>query len=172
MWVFGSVTQEDIENEVRAISELCRPGQSNTVVEVVKHGWLPRTDFYFIDMEYCPDTLYDWILRRGVNGHTNENADARHRYETSNEGRVITFDDLIGTNNARENLAQSQGLSDTIPTREAVVAFNFESIATIVENIAAGLIFIHSREIVHRDLKPRNGIIMSGLIELIVSALF
>jgi serine/threonine protein kinase len=155
MRVFGSVTQEDIENEVRAISELCRPGQSNTVVEVITHGWLPRTDFYFIDMEYCPDTLYDWILRRDIKRHKNENVDARHRYETVNEGRVTTF----------ENLTQSQGMSDTIATRQPSVIFDFESIATILENIAAGLIFIHGREIVHRDLKPKNGIIESGLIE-------
>jgi serine/threonine protein kinase len=161
MRVFGSVTQEDIENEVRAVSELCRPGQSNTVVEVIMHGWLPRTDFYFIDMEYCPDTLYGWILRRDINRQKNEN-DASNRYET---GRVTTLEDPIGTDNRSDNLAQSQGLSDTIATREPSVLFDFESIATILENIAAGLIFIHGREIVHRDLKPKNGIIESGLIE-------
>ena len=171
MRVFGSVMEEDIENEVRAISELCRPGQSNTVVEVIKHGWLPKTDFYFIDMEYCPDTLYDWIRRRDIMRHKNENADASRRYEMVNEGSVMTFEDQVGAEN-RENLAQSQGLSDTIATREPLMAFDFESIATILENIAAGLIFIHGRGIVHRDLKPRNGIIVSGLVELITSAVF
>jgi serine/threonine protein kinase len=166
MRVFGSVTQEDIENEVRAVSELCRPGQSNTVVEVIMHGWLPRTDFYFIDMEYCPDTLYDWILRRDINRQKKENL-ASNRYETVNEGRAPTLEDPIGTDNRSNNLERSQGLSDTIATREpsVPVLFNFESIATILENIAAGLIFIHGREIVHRDLKPKNGIIESGLIE-------
>jgi serine/threonine protein kinase len=123
-------------------------------------------------MEYCPDTLYDWILRRGIERHENENADASRRNEKVNEGRVTTFEDPIGTDDRMENLAQSQALNDAIATREPLVAFDFESIATILENIAAGLIFIHGRGIVHRDLKPRNGTIVSGLIELIASALF
>src|SRR5438045_8321068 len=50
---------KDFEAAVRALAELCRPELSNTVVEFLKHGWLPRqgSDLYYIDMEYCPETL-------------------------------------------------------------------------------------------------------------------
>jgi serine/threonine protein kinase len=55
--VFGQVRPEDIENEARVLSEL---GTSTCpyIVEVFQHGWLePAPSFYFIDMEFCPETL-------------------------------------------------------------------------------------------------------------------
>src|SRR6266496_79659 len=40
------------------LSELCSPGRSRMVVEVTRYGWLPRhPSLYYIDMEYCPETL-------------------------------------------------------------------------------------------------------------------
>lgn len=63
--LFGGVTTEDIENEARAISKLCGPGTSRYIVEVIKHGWLPRDKTcYFIDMELCSKTLEQGILER------------------------------------------------------------------------------------------------------------
>ena len=63
--LFGGVTTEDIENEARAISKLCGPGTSPHIVEVIKHGWLPRDkSCYFIDMELCSKTLEQEILER------------------------------------------------------------------------------------------------------------
>jgi serine/threonine protein kinase len=61
--IFGELTRDDVENEAAVISEVCRPGQSNTVVEVYDHGWLPGLDpsYYYVDMEYCERTLEDWI---------------------------------------------------------------------------------------------------------------
>lgn len=61
--VFGQVLPADIENEARILSEL---GTSRCpyVVEVLQHGWLEdgRT-FYFIDMEFCPETLDERIRK-------------------------------------------------------------------------------------------------------------
>ena len=59
---FGSVTEEDIENEAKAVSALCASAQCKYVVKVLKHGWLTNDHtFYFIDMEYCIQTLEDFI---------------------------------------------------------------------------------------------------------------
>jgi len=57
--IFGELTREDVENEVAVISQVCQPGQSNTVVDVYGHGWLPGLDpsYYYVDMEYCTLTL-------------------------------------------------------------------------------------------------------------------
>lgn len=61
--LFGGVTTEDIENEARAISKLCSPGTSRYIVQVKKHGWLPRDkSCYFIDMELCSKSLEQEIL--------------------------------------------------------------------------------------------------------------
>src|SRR5271154_6314440 len=63
--LFGDVTKEDIVNEARVTSELCQPQRSNTVVEVMRYAWLPgHPSYYYIDMEYCSETLEHWIRRR------------------------------------------------------------------------------------------------------------
>jgi hypothetical protein len=44
------------------ISEHCAPGSGKCVVEVTGHGWLPHhSSYYYIDMEYCLETLEDRI---------------------------------------------------------------------------------------------------------------
>jgi serine/threonine protein kinase len=56
--LFGGVTREDIEKEASAVSQLCVPGGNIHLVEVLKHGWLPRNpSYYYIDMEFCTETL-------------------------------------------------------------------------------------------------------------------
>lgn len=52
-----------MENEADVVSKLCQPGQSNTVVVVYNHGWFPGPDqsYYYMDMEYCEQTLDEWI---------------------------------------------------------------------------------------------------------------
>ena len=52
-----------MENEADVVSKLCQPGQSNTVVEVYNHDWFPGPDqsYYYVDMEYCEQTLEEWI---------------------------------------------------------------------------------------------------------------
>ena len=60
--MFGGVTREDIEQEANAINKLCGPGASKYVIEVIKHGWLPRNpSYYFVDMLFCSETLEDRI---------------------------------------------------------------------------------------------------------------
>jgi hypothetical protein len=62
--LFGHVTADDIENEVRAVAALCSGRQCKYVVEVLKHGWLTNANTdYFIDMDYCPETLEERIIQ-------------------------------------------------------------------------------------------------------------
>ena len=51
----------DIGNEARMISVLCSLGKSKYVVEIASYCWLPRNSFYYIDMEYCKESLHDRI---------------------------------------------------------------------------------------------------------------
>ena len=65
--IFGDITPSDAEAEGQTLSELCRPGFSMYVVEVLKHGWLPRhPSLYYIDMEYCLETLDNRISGVGL----------------------------------------------------------------------------------------------------------
>ena len=75
----GSVTRQDIENESNTISKLCRGRHCKYVVQVEDHGWLDDTEtFYFIDMEYCSETLEARI--RGSSENT-EHKDAKDDIE-------------------------------------------------------------------------------------------
>ena len=59
---FGPATEQDIENEANAVSVLCTGTRCKYVVEVLRHGWLTGDHtYYFIDMEYCIQTLDDFI---------------------------------------------------------------------------------------------------------------
>jgi serine/threonine protein kinase len=146
--IFGSVTEQDIENEARAISELCRPGQSRCVVEVIKHGWMHKRDAYFLDMEYCPMTLADKI--RGTDTRTREQTDPAA--PTAGK-RDNALPGPSYTNHVLRQQALPEQVSDSIN-------FDFESVSQILEDIVAGLIYIHAKNFVHRDLKPRNGILI------------
>jgi serine/threonine protein kinase len=53
----GTVTEEEIANEAKVIDKLCN-GTNPWMVKVLKHGNLTGNSlFYYIDMEYCPETL-------------------------------------------------------------------------------------------------------------------
>jgi serine/threonine protein kinase len=57
------VTREDIDNEARAIAKLCGPDASVFIVQVFRNAWLPHNpSYYFIDMEYCTQTLENYIF--------------------------------------------------------------------------------------------------------------
>jgi len=47
----------------KVISNLCTPGSAIGVVEVIRHEWFKGeiSSWYYIDMEYCPETLDDWL---------------------------------------------------------------------------------------------------------------
>jgi serine/threonine protein kinase len=55
------VTAEDVENEIRAIDRLCRPGGHPHIISILDHGWLSYDSYYFIDMELCDLSLHDYI---------------------------------------------------------------------------------------------------------------
>src|SRR5271170_8090767 len=58
---FGSVTKEDIENEVKAITDICASGGHRHVIRFLRHGPLPASDYYYIDMELCGFNLDKYI---------------------------------------------------------------------------------------------------------------
>jgi serine/threonine protein kinase len=59
--LFAGITQNEIENEVRAVTKLCKSGHPN-IVQVFQIGQLTHdTAFYFIDMELCDFTLGSYI---------------------------------------------------------------------------------------------------------------
>jgi serine/threonine protein kinase len=68
---FGQVRPEDIENEGWVLSQLGTSVQPHIsqvacphIVEVLQHGWLTTTpSIYYIDMEFCPETLEDRICK-------------------------------------------------------------------------------------------------------------
>jgi serine/threonine protein kinase len=66
------VSEEDIENEVRAVKRLCMENSHKNVITVMKHGWLLSSDdsissLYYIDMELCDENL-DRYMKRAHNG--------------------------------------------------------------------------------------------------------
>jgi|SRR5579862_4789705 len=143
--IFGDVTPEDAENEGRMLSKLCRPGRSNAVVEVIKHGWLPRhPSMYYMDMEYCPETLESRIYAAG------------QKAQGSESGSVL---DTVSGQVERESL--STGTTEATTTDESNEPSpdfdQWESVVDIIDDINRGLIYLHQNDTVHRDLKPKNG---------------
>ena len=58
---FAGVSNEDIENEVRALNKLCKSNHPN-IVQVLEYGQLQDDGaIYFIDMEICDATLEKYL---------------------------------------------------------------------------------------------------------------
>lgn len=157
----GDITREEIDNEANVVSQLCRPGVCRNVVEVTQHGWLPRKrSLYYIDMEYCTETL-----EKRIGGEPEAVPPERtaipipHRVEVKSERTAVT--------NVVDNKSKAKREVMTEATPE--VEFNLEPILTIVEDIASALVYIHSQKVVHRDLKPRNGILHYILYRIYIS---
>src|SRR5271170_3279319 len=52
-----------VENEIRAVVKLCKPGAHENIVAVLGHGLLRNSMFYFFDMELCDYNLDSYIQR-------------------------------------------------------------------------------------------------------------
>ena len=58
----GSVTKDDVDNEVRALKKLCQ-NQHPNIVQVFEYGQLnPEGTIHFIDMELCDISLGNYLL--------------------------------------------------------------------------------------------------------------
>jgi hypothetical protein len=59
------MTLSEIENEFRAVSSLCMNNISHSIhtniVEVLWHGELPDSPYFFLDMEMCGMNLESYI---------------------------------------------------------------------------------------------------------------
>jgi serine/threonine protein kinase len=51
----------DIKNELRAVEKLCVHETHPNIVKVLRHGKLPNSPYYFLDMELCGDNLETFI---------------------------------------------------------------------------------------------------------------
>ena len=153
MRIFGEITPEDAENEGRMLSELCSPGRSQTVVEVRRHGWLPRhPSLYYIDMEYCPQTLESHI-----HGSVDTIRETRHAVRLNNESDAFSNELPVPTSNPNPSTTNIDLESEDAVETE----FEWQAVVAIVEDISQGLVYLHEKHVVHRDLKPKNGKIRS-----------
>jgi serine/threonine protein kinase len=59
--IFGDITFEDIENEMRAVEKLCMFDTHKNIVSVFKYGNIRASNFYYIDMQMCDMNLEYWI---------------------------------------------------------------------------------------------------------------
>lgn len=59
---FGAIKWEHVRNEIRAIAKLCVCRHEN-IVQVLTHGRVPGSPYYFIDMELCDVDLASYIDR-------------------------------------------------------------------------------------------------------------
>src|SRR5438270_7412581 len=130
----GHVTKEDIDNETKAISAICTPGGNKNIVAVREHNWLAlQPGFYYIDMEYCDETLASRIQqlmaeRRFLRPASPILPDGGEYFQTRQSARVmISASDI-----------------------------DWDSVLDIADDIVAGLTYIHGKGLVHRDLKPPN----------------
>ena len=59
--LFGEVDKKDVENEIRAVTKLCKSGHAN-IVQVLEFGVLKEDSaWHFIDMELCDITLEGYV---------------------------------------------------------------------------------------------------------------
>jgi len=113
----------DIEREERVIKLLRNRGHGN-IVSILHEGWSQAC--YFIDMELCDFSLYDYL--------------AYHKHQAPY---------LI-------NLQRMYSLSDGFAYAGCSDEMRLRNMWVIVLHIAQGLEFLHGHGYVHRDIKPNN----------------
>jgi serine/threonine protein kinase len=121
------VTREDVNNEARAISKIRASGGHMSIVEVLRHGWLPTfSSYYFVDMEFCDKNLDDYIQSL-----------AQHSRLPIHLLRTVC--------------------NDEYPQPRAFFRCIMDLIFGVGMDIIGGIEFLHDLKEVHRDLKPQNG---------------
>jgi len=66
--VFGAITQEMLELQLDTIDKLNTTDHKN-ILRVLDKGWIPRSSFYYFDMEFCLSDL-DSVIRSGKTDFT------------------------------------------------------------------------------------------------------
>jgi serine/threonine protein kinase len=144
--VCGYSTTDDIENEANAVAALCSGRKSKYVVEVIKHGWLTMANvYYFIDMEYCPETLEDRLngwKQSSDRDSTTQKQDNTRRNHIQQTAQVEVVSDVV----SKADVGQDVRLD-----------IDWDPVLAIFLDITKGLSYIHNKGFVHRDLKPKNG---------------
>jgi len=127
-------------------------------VEVYAHGWLEKTQsLYFIDMEYCSETLKARIGSGVPKFAKHNDAYVKRVSAPPTESLEQKANGISRSSNcAKEDLDTSIPIPKTREDGSAVLDFDFESVVEIVEDIVSGLIYLHEHKTVHRDLKPGN----------------
>jgi len=143
--LIGDVTREEIDKEATVISQLCRPGGCKNIVEVLQHGWLPRNrSIYYIDMEYCPETL-----EQRIHGKARELAAlTMPPVENKSASTIVDVPFPAST--------QKPASGELLNAESSTMEFDWKPVVDILDDIVSGLVYIHERGMVHRDLKPRN----------------
>lgn len=138
--------------------DLCRPGRSLTVVEVLKHGWLPRhPSLYYIDMEYCLETL-----QSRIHGHRQSDSLASESEDGSEQGEAGAEPNSTNISRPLGPVSHPSGPENEapeVPPQE----FDWRPVVNIIDDVNQGLVYLHQNHTVHRDLKPSNGTTRGGL---------
>ena len=144
-----------IANETNTISKLCAPGKAIGVVEVFRHGWFTGelSNYFYFDMEYCPQTLEHWLHQAPA---------GKSPQETS---QLLTGINFESEPTAGGNTFLQDYENDSFNDDEELA-----EVLQTMEDIAAGLECIHDYGLAHRDLKPSNGILVQILDSILTSA--
>ena len=126
---FGQATKEDIEKEVEAVTKISATGGNENIINILRHGPLPSTDYYYIDMGLCDVNLADYLSK--------------------------AYDRRLLLSSKELETAKRPVVIPSFPSPE--IRAHSENVYTIMSHIVSGLAFLHRHRLAHRDLKPKNG---------------